>query len=129
MNKTEHTLNGMKSIGGMIRNKFKKKKKKDEYKAPNGNKSTFERNKSSKNEIIATSNSVSQPVSAYEADHVQNAKLDELLNNVKRINATANDINNELDEQDEIIKNISNKMDKINPRLQQQSNTMKKICQ
>merc|ERR1712228_564746 len=128
LDKTEYTLNGMKSIGGMIKNRFKKKKnsKKDVYTPPNGNESTFER---TQNENISTPSYASESVSIHEADNVQNDKLDELLKNVKRINQTANDINNELDEQDEIIKSISDKMDKVNPRLQQQSNTMKKICQ
>merc|ERR1712228_942604 len=126
LDKTEHTLNGMKSIGGMIKNKLKKNSKKDVYTPPNGNESTFER---TQNENISTPSYASESVSIHEADNVQNDKLDELLKNVKRINQTANDINNELDEQDEIIKSISDKMDKVNPRLQQQSNTMKKICQ
>merc|ERR1712228_89105 len=104
LDKTEHTLNGMKSIGGMIKNKFKKKKnsKKDVYTPPNGNESTFER---TQNENISTPSYASESVSIHESDNVQN---------------------NKLDEQDEIIKSISDKMDKVNPRLQQQSNTMKK---
>ena len=131
LDKTEGILDGMKSWGGMIKRKFKKKDQpKDAYQAPVANKSTFERNKykrSYDDENENNNNNGNKQLSQYEADNVQDEKLDELLKNMKQLNATANDINNELDEQDVIIDAISDKMDKVAPRMQQQVTTMKKI--
>ena len=132
LDKTEGILDGMKSWGGMIKRKFKKNKDppRDAYQAPVSNKSTFERREKEKMKNMNSKDNdggmVTQ-ISAYEHDNIQDQKLDELLKNVKQLNATANDINIELDEQDAIIDSISDKMDRVNPRLQQQNNTMHKI--
>ena len=140
LDKTDGILTGMKSWGGMIRKKFKKQKGSDHdaYAAPVSAQSTFDRRKKEQKEdgLGGTSgNAYGQDLASSmgmvenEADQIQNAKLDELLGNVKQMRQIGDDINNELDEHNQMIDAISQKMDKVQPKMEAQNLTMKKLVQ
>jgi len=140
LKQTDNILGGMKSWGGMIKKKFKKQKKADDYVAPVDTRSAFERRKKQErvdkyvngngfgNEQNGMESSMDPNKLGYEANKREDAKLDELLGNIKQMRQMGDDINVELDEQNQIIDAIGQKMDAVQPEMDKQNYTMHKLC-
>ena len=132
LDETKTMLNGMKSWKGFIKNKFKKDKQPipQQYEAPIPKKSVYDRNRKQRvmNKMNDEKNKKPVQLSEYEADNIQNEKLDVLLKGMKELNEMANAAAQELDEHNEIIDNIADKMPQTKDEMQRQNKIMKKIC-
>eukprot|EP00485_Elphidium_margaritaceum_P011283 CAMPEP_0202705164 /NCGR_PEP_ID=MMETSP1385-20130828/17750_1 /ASSEMBLY_ACC=CAM_ASM_000861 /TAXON_ID=933848 /ORGANISM="Elphidium margaritaceum" /LENGTH=395 /DNA_ID=CAMNT_0049363341 /DNA_START=36 /DNA_END=1223 /DNA_ORIENTATION=+ len=133
LDRTEHTLQGMKSIWGGIRNVlFKKPPPKKTYIDPLSTVSAVKRETSSTSGMqsgtakLSTGSKVSLGGSEKD-DHEFNSKLDELHDSVKRMRVMAETMNEELDDQNVLLTHIDDKMDPMAQRIRKQNQTMKRI--
>ena len=140
LDRTEHTLKGMKSIWGGFRNYFKKAPERKPYQKPepksksevhiNNKMMHMEKkrvqNANGYNSQIGKSNGVKLGGS-HEEDEEFNEKLDELHQSVKRMKVIAQNMNQELDDQDGLLDHIDDKMEKVDERINKQNFTMKRI--
>jgi len=135
---SDHILIGMKNVGGMIHNMFVSKPNNQTYVKPDtSNVQANERNNNLKDNnnnksSTATVQQIQIQTQTQKQKHQSKTsetdeRLDEILKGIRRIHAIANDINQELDEQDVIISNIDDKIDKVGDKLKKQSRTMQKL--
>ena len=134
LDRTEHTLKGMKSIWGGMSNYFKKAPERQAYQKRNDidkvnvkNKMMeLERQRQQRGYGKYQSKNVSLGGSK-EQDVEFNDKLDDLHKSVQRMRLMAQNMNRELEDQDGLLTNIDDKMSKVDERIHKQNHTMNKI--
>ena len=144
LDRTEHTLKGMKSIWGGIGNYFKRAPEKKVYTKRESGASrrsaqskgiAMERERAERKGVHHEQHSVpsksglakvSMGGTAKE-DEEFNDKLDDLHQSVQRMRMMAENMNRELDDQNQLIGDIDNKMDRVKGRIDRQNYTMKRI--
>ena len=137
LDRTEHTLKGMKSIWGGFRNYFKKaperkpyqkSEPKSESKGHINNKiMQMEKNRAQNGNGYNSQSSKVKLGGSHKEDEEFNEKLDELHQSVKRMKVIAQNMNQELDDQDGLLDHIDDKMEKVDERINKQNFTMKRI--
>ena len=141
LDRTEHTLKGMKSIWGGIGNYFKRAPEKKPYSKRDsggtrrsaqskGMAMERERAERKRRDIGDDGGSSLGKVSmggTKEEDEEFNDKLDELHLSVQRMRMMAENMNKELDDQSHLIGGIDDKMDRVKGRIDKQNYTMKRI--
>jgi len=136
LDRTEHTLKGMKSLWGGIGNYFKRAPEKKPYRGreSNGRQRGNARNKGMALERERAErksdggHSAKVSIGGTQAEDEEfNDKLDELHQSVQRMRMMAENMNRELDDQNQLIGGIDDKMERVNGRIDKQNYTMKRI--
>jgi len=136
LDRTEHTLKGMKSLWGGIGNYFKRAPEKKPYR---GRESNGRQRGNARNKGVALEreraerksdggHSAKVSIGGTPAEDEEfNDKLDELHQSVQRMRMMAENMNRELDDQNQLIGGIDDKMERVNGRIDKQNYTMKRI--
>ena len=131
LDRTEHTLKGMKSIWGGINNYFKKAPERQQYqKRKDVDKINVNNKMMRMDKERAMKSKCSKKVKlggSQQQDEEFNDKLDELHKSVQRMRLMAQNMNRELDDQGDLLDNIDDKMSRVDGRIHKQNNDMRKI--